>query len=167
MDGQGVRTHAENVNTPSENVDVNLRSGDEAGPFATAPSVVYFELWQGQTKRRPLYSVTVQPSCVHTAVSTVKAVWAVRATRKSPREVSTVATLPTALKAPAESIGTETVRPGTDAPIEVTDWLLEGVREGAAGLSPHPGYEHPNSHERCSLAGMRAELPPRLDGKRD
>ena len=51
-----------------ENLVAKVVSARVAGLFTTAPLVLYCEPWQGQMNVVPDTFVTVQPSCVHTAV---------------------------------------------------------------------------------------------------
>jgi hypothetical protein len=63
------------------NVVGNCRSEDEAGPCTTAPLVLNSDPWHGHTYREFAKPVTAQPSWVQTAVTVVKVLCAVRATR--------------------------------------------------------------------------------------
>lgn len=136
------------VSTSPDSVEGNDWSARAAGPFATAPAVVYLELWHGQTNSWPLNRSTVQPSWVHTAVSTLKVLWEVRATRKLPGWIAAVtsAALPTAPRALPAPTGTVTVRPDTEPLTTGSAELPVGVGEGDVGLSPpHPGRTAPRA----------------------
>jgi hypothetical protein len=99
-----------------------------AGPLTTAPAVLNRELWQGHTNWLLAKPVIAHPSCVHVAVSTLNASWPVRAMRKVPSDVCTVAAEVTAARADPLSIVTDTVRPLT-VPFTALSWEAE-VEEG-------------------------------------
>jgi hypothetical protein len=127
------------VRTPFANCVVNGCNALVAGPIATAPEVENCEPWHGHTNRVPENPVTVQPSCVHVAVSAVKVSWPVCATKNVPNDVCTIAIEPTAASADAASIVTDTMRPATAA---AADGSCDAdVDEGDVELPPQAATE--------------------------
>lgn len=72
-----------------------------AGPRVTAPLVLYCDPWHGHVNVPDEKPETTHCSCVQTAVSALKLLSAVRATRKLPEPVCTSAALPTFASADA------------------------------------------------------------------
>ena len=75
------------VRTPPAKRVANERNDVVAGPWITAPLVLYVEPWHGQTYCALWNPLTTQPSCVQIAVSAVKEPADVCATRKLPADV--------------------------------------------------------------------------------
>src|SRR5689334_23109084 len=83
------------VSTLLANCVLKRRSAEGAGPFVTAPFVLYSEPWQGHWNVPDEYRFTMHCSWVQMAVIALKVSCAVRATRKFPFDVCTSAALPT------------------------------------------------------------------------
>src|SRR3954468_12191319 len=92
------------VSTGLANFVANDRSDCAAGPWTTAPAVVYFDPWHPQTYWALWKPVTVQPSCVQRAVSAVNDPPDVCETRKLCPDAWTRAAPPTALSGELASI---------------------------------------------------------------
>ena len=60
------------VRTFAANVVLKRFNDCDAGPLTTVPLVLYWDPWQGHWKVELPNSLTVQASCVHTAVIALK-----------------------------------------------------------------------------------------------
>jgi hypothetical protein len=117
----------------------NCASARVAGPFTTAPLVVYCDPWHGHSNVEFAKLLTTQPSCVQTAVSAVNASPA-RETRKLPLDVATSAALPVDASGELASIVIEMTPPTTVALIVRSDGSVEPPDDPVdeVGLPPHP-----------------------------
>jgi hypothetical protein len=85
-------------------LDGKVRSDEDAGPLITAPDVLYCDPWHGHSYTEFWKLVTVHPSCVQMAVSTVNPLAPVRETRNARPDAFTSAALPAAASGELASI---------------------------------------------------------------